>query len=317
MPKVSVIVPVYNVEKYVTRCLTSLINQTLDDIEIIVVNDGSKDNSEQIIREFKKVHNNIIYVKKENGGLSSARNFGLIYATGEYVAFLDSDDFIEKDLFLRLEKYIDKKIDIIKFKIKLVDENYKEIRKIPSPSFECVNGEKAFENLFGLDEFLEVSCGYLYRKEFFKENNFHFEKGMYHEDFGLIPLVILKAKTVISLNIYGYNYLQTQNSITRNLDYSKTLKRANDVLAFYDNMIKKIESYEISQTSKKLIKEFYTNAILNKAKTLNKKDRKIYISKLKNRKIVDNIQIRNVKQLIKKIILKMSINLYLHLIDCK
>ncbi len=140
---------------------------------------------------------------------------------------------------------------------------------------------------------------------------------MYHEDFGLIPLVILKAKTVISLNIYGYNYLQTQNSITRNLDYSKTLKRANDVLAFYDNMIKKIESYEISQTSKKLIKEFYTNAILNKAKTLNKKDRKIYISKLKNRKIVDNIQIRNVKQLIKKIILKMSINLYLHLIDCK
>lgn len=313
MKKISVIIPVYNTEKYIDKCINSVLQQDLE-TEIIVVNDGSTDNSKKIIEKYR---DKIIYLEKENGGLSDARNYGLKYATGEYVAFLDSDDFIEKDLFLRLEKYIDKKIDIIKFKIKLVDENYKEIRKIPSPSFECVNGEKAFENLFGLDEFLEVSCGYLYRKEFFKENNFHFEKGMYHEDFGLIPLVILKAKTVISLNIYGYNYLQTQNSITRNLDYSKTLKRANDVLAFYDNMIKKIESYEISQTSKKLIKEFYTNAILNKAKTLNKKDRKIYISKLKNRKIVDNIQIRNVKQLIKKIILKMSINLYLHLIDCK
>ena len=313
MKKISVIIPVYNTEKYIDKCINSVLQQDLE-TEIIVVNDGSTDNSKKIIEKYK---DKIIFLEKEYGGLSDARNYGLKYATGEYVAFLDSDDFIEKDLFLRLEKYIDKKIDIIKFKIKLVDENYKEIRKIPSPSFECVNGEKAFENLFGLDEFLEVSCGYLYRKEFFKENNFHFEKGMYHEDFGLIPLVILKAKTVISLNIYGYNYLQTQNSITRNLDYSKTLKRANDVLAFYDNMIKKIESYEISQTSKKLIKEFYTNAILNKAKTLNKKDRKIYISKLKNRKIVDNIQIRNVKQLIKKIILKMSINLYLHLIDCK
>ena len=96
MPKVSVIVPVYNVEKYITRCLTSLINQTLDDLEIILVNDGSQDNSEQIIRQFKKEHSNIIYVTKENGGLSSARNFGLIYATGEYVAFLDSDDYVDR-----------------------------------------------------------------------------------------------------------------------------------------------------------------------------------------------------------------------------
>ena len=313
MKKISVIIPVYNTEKYIDKCINSVLQQDLE-TEIIVVNDGSTDNSKKIIEKYK---DKIIYLEKENGGLSDARNYGLKYATGEYIAFLDSDDFIEKDLFLNLEKYIDKKIDIIKFKINLVDENYEKIRQIPSPSFECINGEKAFEKLFGMDEFLEVSCGYLYRKEFFKENNFQFEKGMYHEDFGLIPLVILKAKTVISLNIYGYNYLQTQNSITRNIDYSKTLKRANDVLAFYDNMIKKIESYEINQTSKKLIKEFYTNAILNKAKTLNKKDRKIYVSKLKNRKIVDNIQIRNVKQLIKKIILKMSINLYLHLIDCK
>ena len=96
MPKVSVIVPVYNVEKYITRCLTSLINQTLDDLEIILVNDGSTDNSVAIIREYKRQHDNIILVEKENGGLSSARNFGLVYATGEYIAFLDSDDYVER-----------------------------------------------------------------------------------------------------------------------------------------------------------------------------------------------------------------------------
>ena len=102
MPKVSVIVPVYNVEKYIARCLTSLVNQTIEDLEIIVVNDGSKDNSEQIIKEFKKDYKNIIYVKKENGGLSSARNFGLIYATGEYVAFLDSDDYVDRTLYQKM-----------------------------------------------------------------------------------------------------------------------------------------------------------------------------------------------------------------------
>ena len=102
MPKLSVIVPVYNVEKYLSRCLTSLINQTLDNIEIIIVNDGSTDKSDEIIREYKKANNNIIYVTKENGGLSSARNFGLIYATGEYIAFLDSDDYVDRNIYKKM-----------------------------------------------------------------------------------------------------------------------------------------------------------------------------------------------------------------------
>src|SRR5574344_234876 len=102
MPKVSVIVPVYNVEKYIGKCLDSLVNQTLKDIEIIVVNDGSTDNSEEIIKEYKKNYNNIIYAKKENGGLSDARNFGLVYATGEYIAFVDSDDFVDKTIYEKM-----------------------------------------------------------------------------------------------------------------------------------------------------------------------------------------------------------------------
>lgn len=100
MPKVSVIVPFYNVEKYIEKCLNSLTNQTLDEIEIILVNDGSQDNSEKIAKEFQeKYTNKIKYYEKPNGGLGDARNFGINYATGEYIAFLDSDDYVEPTMY--------------------------------------------------------------------------------------------------------------------------------------------------------------------------------------------------------------------------
>ena len=100
MPKISIIVPVYNVEKYVDRCLRSLVTQTLQDIEIIIVNDGTQDKSEEIIEKYvRENQNKIKYYEKSNGGLSSARNYGLEYATGEYIAFLDSDDYVETNMY--------------------------------------------------------------------------------------------------------------------------------------------------------------------------------------------------------------------------
>lgn len=105
MPKVSVIVPFYNVEKYIEKCLDSLVNQTLEEIEIILVNDGSQDNSEEKAKEFEKRYpNKIKYYKKANGGLGDARNFGIKYATGEYIAFLDSDDFVELTMYEEMYK---------------------------------------------------------------------------------------------------------------------------------------------------------------------------------------------------------------------
>ena len=100
MPSVSIIIPVYNVEKYIEKCLESLVNQTLEDIELIIVNDGSTDNSENIILQYKeKYPNKIKYYTKQNGGLSDARNFGMPFATGKYVAFLDSDDYVETNMY--------------------------------------------------------------------------------------------------------------------------------------------------------------------------------------------------------------------------
>ena len=97
MPKVSLIIPVYNVQDYIEKCLDSVVNQTIDDMEIIIVNDGSKDQSKQKIERYLEKYPKIKYLEKENGGLSDARNYGLKFATGEYVAFLDSDDYVEKN----------------------------------------------------------------------------------------------------------------------------------------------------------------------------------------------------------------------------
>ena len=136
MPKLSVIVPVYNTELYLDKCLESIVNQTFDDIEIIVVNDGSPDNSEGIIQKYiRNYPNKIKYFKKENGGLSDSKNFGVEKATGEYITFVDSDDYIDHDLYLQLLECMNNQVDLIKFKFIRIDELYEEIDRANGPVF--------------------------------------------------------------------------------------------------------------------------------------------------------------------------------------
>ena len=314
MPKISIIIPVYNTEKYIEKCLDSVINQEMKDFEIIVVNDGSTDNSENIINEY--IENNkevdIKYYKKENGGLPSARNFGISKAIGNYIMLLDSDDYIDSKLFKNLEKYINQEIDLIKFKMIKVNEKGEEIEKLSGPVFEKCTGEEGFKKLAGNDCFLEVACIYLYKREFFINNNFKYNTvNKYHEDFGLTPFVIINAKTMVSTDIYGYYYIQTNNSIMRNEDYNKTIIKAYDVLVHYDNMLKNLDNVNVSDNTKDLVKRYYTNTVILKTKELKDEDRSKYIKEIKNRKLYKNIKPINLKQLIKRIILMFSINLYL------
>lgn len=135
--------------------------------------------------------------------------------------------------------------------------------------------------------------------------------GLYHEDFGLTPTILLLAKSVVSTDIYGYNYVQTSNSITRNEEHEKTLKKAYDNLIHYDNMIRKIENLDITENGAKKIKSYYSNAIILKTATLNQEDVDKYIAEIKKRKLTNDVEAKNIKQKIKKIILKISIKLYL------
>lgn len=99
MPKLSIIVPIYNVEKYLPRCIESILNQTFREFELILINDGSTDNCKEICEKYKKIDSRIIVVNKKNGGVSSARNFGIDISRGEYIGFVDPDDFIDANMY--------------------------------------------------------------------------------------------------------------------------------------------------------------------------------------------------------------------------
>lgn len=311
MYKVSVIVPVYNTEKYIKKCLDSLINQTMKNIEIIVINDGSNDHSEEIIKEYENKYPKMLkYYKKENGGLSSARNYGVEKANGKYIAFVDSDDYIDKKIFSNLEVRMDENIDLIKYKaIKKYQDGREE--KFDGPIFEKCSGEEAFNELYSKDILIEPAWLYLYRREFWIKNNFKYAENLYHEDFGLTPIVITKAKTVVSTDNYGYYYIQRENSIVT--DDTKNLKKANDLLKHYDNILKEIKSINLDKRTKENIKMYYTNCILLRVEELDGIEQKKYIKEIKKRKMIKNIKVRNIKQLVKKILLKINIKLYLKL----
>lgn len=311
--KLSVIVPVYNTEKYINRCLDSIANQTMKDLEIIIVNDGSTDNSEEVIGKWAEKNRNIEikYFKKENGGLSDARNFGVKKATGKYISFIDSDDYIEKNLYKNLEIYMDRQIDLIKFKMIMVTPENKIIQELDGPTFEKINGEEAFEKLYAQDNFLEPACIYLYRKEFFEKKGFKYEVGTYHEDFGLTPWIMINAKTVVSTNEFGYFYLQRENSITTDKNQKKEQKKSYDVLKHYDIAIRRINQIDVSRKTKEIWKKYYTNSLLLKAGTLQGKTQKEFIREIKCRRVYKNIKVDNMKQLIKKMLIAINIKLYL------
>ncbi len=308
--KLSIIVPVYNTKNQIDTCIKSIVNQIDREVEVMIINDASTDNSEEIILEYKNQYPNIkYYSKKENTGLADTRNIGIDKAKGEYIMFVDSDDYIEKDLLKNLNKYMKDNIDVIKFKLNVKYDN--SSYTVDGPIFSKTDGETAFNLLAFEDVMFDSACIYLFKREFLLKNNFKFKVGTYHEDFGLVPLVILQAKSVVSTNIKGYYYIQTNNSITRNSNNEKTIKKFEDALLHYDNMLQSISKLNISKKTKQNIKIYYTNSIILKLETIRKEDRKQYIKQIRKRKMLRNIKVRNLKQMLKRIILTININWYL------
>lgn len=315
MTKLTIIIPVYNREKTIAKTLDSIIKQLNDTIELMIVNDGSTDTTKEIINRYlTRYPKQISYYEKENEGVAKTRNFGITHAKGDYIMFVDSDDYIEDNLIEKLQPYIKQNIDIVKFKLTCVDEQNNVIHKIEGPIFEAVDGETAFNRLVFSDLLIDSPCVYAFKKELFTSNNFFFKIGTYHEDFGLIPLILLLAKSVVSIDFVGYYYVQTKDSITRNNDYEKTVKRFEDSLLHYDNMLQFLCKFNISKETTRNVKTYYTNAILLKLKSIKRQDRKQYIKQIKNRKMIANIKPKNVRQLLKRFILLININWYLKLV---
>ena len=312
LKKLSVIIPVYNAEKTLKKCMESVLKQKDEDLEIVLINDGSIDASDKMIQEYKEKNPKIIsYYRKKNTGVADTRNYGIKKAKGRYILFLDADDYLDIHLYGLVKQYMEKDIDLIKFKLQREDEKGNVIETVSGSVFENKTGEEGFEELYSTDVLLDSPCVYVIKKEIFTKNKLEFKVGTEHEDFGLMPFVIVLAKTMISINFYGYHYVQVKGSITRNDSYEKTKKKVNDALKQYDEALLKIDKYKLNKKTAETLKIYYTNAILLKIETLDKKDQKQYIKEIRKRKMTKNIKAKDTRQLFRKIILGLNIKWYL------
>ncbi|MCT4698889.1 glycosyltransferase family 2 protein [Tenacibaculum haliotis] len=216
---ISIIVPVYNTEKYLRKCLESIENQTYKNFEVILINDGSKDNSLNICKEFISGKFNYKLLSQENKGLSSARNEGLKIATGEYVTFLDSDDWLESQYLERLYSVLKKynaDISICEFNItyesKSVARHKKARTKYNSGKIKAFSKYEALSNLFMDKNIRSYAWGKLFKIECFKD--LKFPLGKKYEDMYTMFKVFEKTDVIVKIDLWLLNYLQHDNNIT-------------------------------------------------------------------------------------------------------
>ncbi len=300
MPKFSIVIPVYNVEDYIGKCLDSIKKQTFKDYEVIVVDDGTKDNSMETVKKYPYT-----IIKQKNQGLSMARNNAVKKATGEYLIFLDSDDYWDKDLLKEINKSLDNDPDLVRFQIKQVDENNNTIL-YNEEGFKGLKGEDAFNKIVKY-HFVENAWAYCIKRKYWLENKFEFAKGKIHEDFGLMPLVIIKANNVNSIEYAGYNYFQRTNSIMNNTNYEKTKRKVEDFYSHYKWLKKEIEKTNIDS---KVFKSFIANSMIQKICELDKEDYKKYRKKLIADNVYDDLLTDTTSRKIKKVLVKISPKIY-------
>lgn len=248
---ISIIVPVYNVENYLARCLDSLLHQTYQHIEILVVNDGSTDCSEKIIQDYaQRFPDKIIAFTKENGGLSDARNFGIDRAAGDYLGFVDSDDYITKTMFEEmLNLALKHQAEMVICNIQKVDENgnvTQKLTQIPNMP-EKIDLETHFSVFSDLSYF---ACNKLFTRELFAEKRF--KKGVHFEDIQLIPQLLLECKTLAQTQNYHYQYLERTDSISKShtekgLEILQAVKDVEVLFkqSFYSKKLKELKNFQI------------------------------------------------------------------------
>src|SRR5690554_4115051 len=223
-PLLSVIVPVYNVEEYLSRCIDSILNQTFKDFELILVDDGSPDKCPKICDDYSKKDNRIKVIHKKNGGLSDARNAGIKLAKGKYISFIDSDDFIINTAYeILVSKAEEKSLDIITGNAIAYFSEDNKLLKMKKRSFpnKIMNGIEFLKRSYKERTMAHCSVLSIYRSKLINKNNLFFKKGILHEDNLWTPQVFLKAKRVMYYDIDFYMHFQREGSITKMKDKTK------------------------------------------------------------------------------------------------
>jgi glycosyltransferase involved in cell wall biosynthesis len=241
---VSIIVPVYRVEELLPRCVESLIAQTSSEIEVILVDDGSPDNCPKMCDEYAKKDPRITVIHKENGGLSDARNAGLLSAKGEYVLFVDSDDYLEEDAVALFRKAIkDRTVDVVvgAARKKERDREYLMVPRAHHEAQYVVPGSVFLKKELKTSRAIKMAAWLnMYNRKFLIGNSLFFQKGLLHEDEEWTPRVFLNAERVVVSGHCFYNYVIRDNSITRGADFRKNaehlISTVNELNVFYKGL---------------------------------------------------------------------------------
>lgn len=247
MVKVSVIVPVYNVEKYLSKCLDSIINQTLTDIEIIIINDGSTDKTQTIINKYLKKEKRIKFYKIVNAGLGNARNQGIKHAIGKYISFIDGDDYVDLNMLEKLyNRAVTDNSDIVECDFYWVYDNKKKLD----------NANYYSDNNNFMTNFRVMVCNKLFNRDLIIKNNISFPVGLKYEDVAFTYNILPYAKKISYVPLGMYYYVQHENSLINHQTY-----RVKDIFSVIDNII---NFYKQNKLFKKYYEEleYFTIKIL-------------------------------------------------------
>lgn len=283
--KISVIVPVYNVENYLRQCLDSIINQTLEEVEIICVNDGSTDKSPQILEEYAQKDERIKIINKENKGLGAARNTGIDHAIGEYIGFVDSDDWIDITMYEKLYKNAkSQNSDIVMCPVHVFDESANEIKhNYPYFTLECFdehfdncnfNHNKTKDFLFSI---CVTAWNKIYKTEFLKETNSKFPEGLIFEDNPFFFKTYLKANRVSLIRDFLYFYrINRLDSILSKFDgrFSDLIKIHKLNIDIF-NETNKLNDYKIQ------LLNYIISNVINRYNQINEIDRQKFYELIK------------------------------------
>lgn len=253
----SIIVPVYNVENLLTRCVESIVNQTYKDIEIILVDDGSNDNCPALCDEYALKDKRIKVIHKQNGGLSDARNAGLDIATGDYIIFVDSDDYIERDTCQKILKFTYDNNDII-IGDAIVEGGIDHLKHIKDSS--VLDGKTYLLKALESGRAPMAAWLNIYNRAFLMQHGFKFKLGILHEDEEFTPRVLLNAKKVVISDVKFYHYIIREDSITTKKDKKKNLTD------FYSTCEELAEVYETIKLQK--LRKYLLNSLVSKYLTL-------------------------------------------------
>ena len=216
-PLLSVVVPVYNIEEYIEKCVRSLLEQTYNNLEIILVDDGSTDSSSALCDKLAEKDERVIVLHKPNGGLSDARNYGMALAHGEYLSFIDGDDYLEQGAYEAVMAEFEGAVDIVAFGIVLCYDDGRKIRKAPAVK-QCLGtgqGIVALNTFCGLDV---SACNKVYKRSLF--DGIEFPVGKHCEDYYIMPQLLDRAAHIVMLPDAFYQYRQRSGSITKGSSFT-------------------------------------------------------------------------------------------------